>query len=33
MTADEKFMKATITQARKAYAIDEVPIGTRDRTK
>ena len=27
MTADEKFMKAAITQARKAYAIDEVPIG------
>ena len=27
MTADEKFMKAAITQARKAYTIDEVPIG------
>ena len=27
MTDDEKFMKAAITQARKAYAIDEVPIG------
>lgn len=27
MTVDEKFMKAAITQARKAYAIDEVPIG------
>lgn len=27
MTADEKFMKAAISQARKAYAIDEVPIG------
>ena len=27
MTADEKFMKAANTQARKAYAIDEVPIG------
>ena len=27
MTADEKFMKAAITQARKACAIDEVPIG------
>ena len=27
MTADEKFMKAAITQARKAHAIDEVPIG------
>lgn len=27
MTADKKFMKAAITQARKAYAIDEVPIG------
>ena len=27
MTADEKFMKAAITQARHAYAIDEVPIG------
>ena len=27
MTADDMFMKAAITQARKAYAIDEVPIG------
>ena len=27
MTADEKFMKAAITQARKAYENDEVPIG------
>ena len=27
MTDDEKFMKAAITQAKKAYAIDEVPIG------
>ena len=27
MTADEKFMKAAIAQARKAYAIYEVPIG------
>ena len=27
MTVDEKFMKAAITQARKAYALDEVPIG------
>ena len=27
MTVDEKFMKAAITQARKAYTIDEVPIG------
>ena len=27
MTVDEKFMKAASTQARKAYTIDEVPIG------
>ena len=27
MTEDEKFMKAALKQARKAYAIDEVPIG------
>lgn len=27
MTTDEKFMKAAIEQAKKAYAIDEVPIG------
>ena len=27
MTVDEQFMKAAITQARKAYTIDEVPIG------
>ena len=27
MTDDEKFMKAAIKQAKKAYAIDEVPIG------
>ena len=27
MTEDEKFMKAAIAQARKAGAIDEVPIG------
>ncbi|MCM1282741.1 MAG: tRNA adenosine(34) deaminase TadA [Muribaculaceae bacterium] len=27
MTVDEKFMKAAIVQAKKAYAIDEVPIG------
>lgn len=27
MTTDEKFMKAAIKQAKKAYAIDEVPIG------
>ena len=27
MTVDEKSMKAAITQARKAYTIDEVPIG------
>ena len=27
MTADEKFMKAALAQAKKAYAIDEVPIG------
>ena len=27
MTDDEKFMRAALTQAKKAYAIDEVPIG------
>lgn len=27
MTDDEKFMKAAQKQAKKAYAIDEVPIG------
>lgn len=27
MTEDEKFMKAALVQAKKAYAIDEVPIG------
>lgn len=27
MTKDERYMKQAITQARKAYAIDEVPIG------
>jgi tRNA(adenine34) deaminase len=27
MTQDEKFMRAAITQAKKAVAIDEVPIG------
>ena len=27
MTTDEKFMKAALTQAKKAYALDEVPIG------
>ena len=27
MTEDEKFMKEAIKQAKKAYAIDEVPIG------
>lgn len=27
MTADEKYMKAAIRQAKKAYAIGEVPIG------
>ena len=27
MTEDEKFMKAALKQAQKAYAIDEVPIG------
>ena len=27
MTSDEKFMKEAIRQAKKAYAIDEVPIG------
>lgn len=27
LTTDEKFMKAALMQAKKAYAIDEVPIG------
>ena len=27
MTQDEKYMKAAIKQAKKAYALDEVPIG------
>ena len=27
MTLDEKYMKAAIKEARKAYALDEVPIG------
>jgi len=27
MTADEKFMREAIRQAKKAYALDEVPIG------
>ena len=27
MTDDEKFMKEALKQAKKAYAIDEVPIG------
>lgn len=27
MTTDEKYMKQAIKQAKKAYAIDEVPIG------
>ncbi len=27
MTRDEKFMKEAIKQAKKAYALDEVPIG------
>ena len=27
MTEDEKFMKAALAQAKKAAAIDEVPIG------
>ena len=27
MTTDEKFMKAALAQAKKAYALDEVPIG------
>lgn len=27
MTLDEKFMKAAIKEAKKAYALDEVPIG------
>ena len=27
MTQEEKYMKAAIKQAQKAYALDEVPIG------
>ena len=27
MTRDEKYMKAAIREARKAYALQEVPIG------
>ena len=27
MTQDEKYMKEAIRQAKKAYALDEVPIG------
>ena len=27
MTADEKYMREAIKQAKKAYAIGEVPIG------
>jgi tRNA(adenine34) deaminase len=27
MTEDEKYMKAAMSQAKKAYALDEVPIG------
>lgn len=27
MTADEKYMKEALRQAKKAYALDEVPIG------
>ena len=27
MTQDEKYMKEAIKQAKKAYKIDEVPIG------
>jgi tRNA(adenine34) deaminase len=27
MTADERYMKEALRQARKAYALDEVPIG------
>ena len=27
LTTDEKYMKQAIKQAKKAYAIDEVPIG------
>jgi len=27
MTSDEKYMKAAIREAKKAYALDEVPIG------
>ena len=31
MTQDEKYMKAAIREAKKAYALDEVPIGCGDR--
>ena len=27
MTQDEKYMRAAIREAKKAYALDEVPIG------
>ena len=27
LTIDEKYMKAAIKEAKKAYALDEVPIG------
>ena len=27
MTLDEKYMKAAMREAKKAYALDEVPIG------
>ena len=27
MTVDEKYMKAAIREAQKAYALEEVPIG------
>ena len=27
MTEDERYMKEALKQAKKAYAIDEVPIG------
>lgn len=30
MTQDEKYMKQAIKQAKKAYALDEVPIGLRN---
>ena len=28
MTQDEKYMREAVRQAKKAYAIQEVPIGT-----